>query len=112
MLHNLAAGNADDVDHFEGYPLAGRRNAHELALVGAAPGATDHHLVAGGDRVVDCDLKVREGAAKFRGELFDGLTARRYTGREFFVLNEAGSKQLVDQTDISPIEDFVDDAIH
>jgi len=110
MLHNLATGNADDVDHSEGYLLAGWRNAHELALMAAAPGLTGHHLVAFGDHIVDRGFEVREGAAEHVGQLFDALTARRYSGREFFVINEAGSQQLVDQTHVSPIEDFLDEA--
>src|SRR3990170_2462399 len=108
MFHDLSTGNSDDVDHSKGYALARWRNAHELAFMGAAPGATDCHLVTFGDRVVNCDFEVREGAAKQGAVLFDGLPPRRYSGWEFLVLNESGSQQIVDQNYFSLIEDFLD----
>src|SRR4030067_1126924 len=94
---------AVEVDHSKGYALAGWRNAHELAFMGAAPGATYCHLVTFGDRVVNCDFEVREGAAKQGAELFDGLPPWRYSGWEFLVLKERGGKQILVQTYFSLI---------
>ena len=108
MFHELATSYTDDVDHLKGRAFSGWRNTHKLAFMGAFPGATNYyHLVSFGNHVVNRDLEVREGAAKYIGLLFEGFTTRRYTGWKFFVLNEIGRHQLIDRTNVSPIEDFL-----
>ena len=102
MFHKFATSNADSIDHTKGYALAGWGNTHKLAFMGATPGATEYHLVVFGDNVVNGDFKVWEGAAKDGGKGFDGLTTRRESRWEFFVLNEVGRTQLIDQAYISP----------
>ena len=62
MFHKLAPSHADDVDHSKGYALAGWRNTHKLALMGAAPGLTDYNLVALGDNIVYRGKAVRWNA--------------------------------------------------
>ena len=107
MFHSLAPRNADDIDHSKGYALAGWRNAHKLALMGAAPGLTNYHLIAFGDNIVYRGFEVWEGAAQHGGQLFDALTITRYSGWEFFAFHEVGRKKLVGQTDVSSIEKFL-----
>jgi hypothetical protein len=107
MFHKLAPTDADDVDYSKGYALAGWRNAHERALLGAAPGRTDHHLIAFGENIVYCDFEVWEGAAEHGDQLFDALTITRYSGWQVFAFNEVGRKELIDQTRVSVIEGFL-----
>ena len=75
--------------------------------MGAAPSHSDYHLVAFGDYVVNRGFEIWEGAAKHDGHLFDALTTRRDSGWEFFSFNEVGRDELVDQTHVSLIEDFL-----
>ena len=107
VFHKLAVSNADNIDHVNGYALAGWRNAHKLALMGAGPGLTDYHLVAFGDNIVDRGFEFWEGAAQPGGQLFDALTITRNAGWELFAFNEVGRQELVGPTHVSPIEDFL-----
>jgi hypothetical protein len=110
MFHDLPLGNAQDVEYGNSEALAGWWHAHKLALLGTVPGHLDDHLITFGDKIIDCGFEVRESAVKYGGELFDALRTRRYFGGEFFVLNEVGRNQLVDQTYVSLIEDFLDES--
>ena len=67
MFHNLTPSNAEDVEHANGYALAGWRNAHKLALLDTVPSRVDDHLVTFGDKVIDGGIEVREGTAQHGG---------------------------------------------
>jgi Response regulator receiver domain len=108
MFHSLAPLKADDIDHPDGDALAGGRNAHELALVGAAPGHANDDLVAFGEKVVNGGSEVREGAAEHGAQLLDPLTSTRNAGWQCFVLYEVGCKELVGPTKVTSIEEFLD----
>src|SRR4030043_384264 len=104
MFHDLAIRNTDDVDHAKGYALSGGRDAHKLALLGAAPGHADYHFVAFGEDVINCGFEIWEGTAQHGGQHFDAFAAIRYAGWELFAFNEVRRKYLADDTYVSPVE--------
>lgn len=108
MFHELAISNTDDVDHAKGYALAGGRDAQKLALLGAAPGHADYHLVAFGEDVINCGFEIWEGAAQHDGQHFYALAVIRYAGWELFVVNEVGRRYFANDTDVSPVEELLD----
>jgi hypothetical protein len=74
-LDDLPAGDAEHVDGVEAHRLAGRRDAHELAHVGAARRHAPHHFVAFGNQVFDLNLQIGEGGVQQREDLLDPFKA-------------------------------------
>src|SRR5262245_55132339 len=64
VLRQPAAREPPDVDGRYFHPLAGRRDAHQLAVVRPAQDVAHHSLVAFGDQLLDLPAGVGEGAAE------------------------------------------------
>jgi hypothetical protein len=77
VLDALAALKAADVDHLELDPLAGRRDSHELALVGTREPGPRPHLVAVGGHVLDVALEVWKTRVDPAHEVLEPLAALR-----------------------------------
>src|SRR5215204_4024788 len=75
MLLHLAAHHAVDLDAGEGYFLAGRRDALELAPVGTMERYAGRDLVPLGEDVLHREPKVGKGLHEGGGELPPGLQA-------------------------------------
>src|ERR671921_2070370 len=87
--------------------LASGRHAHSLtSIVGAAPPAAGHDLVAFGDLILDGDLEVREGGTVL-GEAPLVALAVLSLARKHIAINEVGSQQVVYHVQVTLL-DFLD----
>ena len=94
FLH-LAPSNAMNEDGRYFDLLASGRHAHSLtSIVGAAPPAAGHDLVAFGDLILDGDLEVREGGTVL-GEAPLVALAVLSLARKHIAINEVGSQHFV-----------------
>src|SRR4051794_19035842 len=79
-LDDAVALDPVNVDRLEGHRPFGRRDADELARLGARAGGSHCHPVAPGDDVFDPELKVREGLEDALDHLLERLAARLPAG--------------------------------
>ncbi len=64
VFHDLPIDDAHDIDEVYGYRSAGRRDAHELTLVGTVKRLACGDLVPFGDHVLYGEVGVGEGLAE------------------------------------------------
>src|SRR5882757_3598505 len=95
-LRDAAVDEAEDEDLAVRDGLAGRRQPHVRALMGAGDRVPDDHLVAVGDHVLDRDVQVGVGAQQHRPDLLEGFCPGRLD-RQRRADEHVGVEDLVDR---------------
>ncbi len=97
-----------DIDPGHNRALVRRRDAHQLALVGASCGPPGNDLVTLRDLVVDRDAYVGERGPVDLNELLHAFRpCELATGHVGVVVGRVGSGQLVDSRELALIPDFL-----
>src|SRR5918996_2146878 len=99
VLHDPAVHDAEQADPgaCDGFP--GRGDTQERALLGAAPGPTNRHLVPLGEKVLHCDRGVGKCAAQRAQEPQEAVAVHR--GIASVVDDVAGREQLVGEPGVA-----------
>jgi hypothetical protein len=101
VVVQLAVANLDDVDALGRHVLAGRRHAHELALMRARVAGPDDDLVTLAQHVEDLHPPVRERLQHHRERrLGGGRTLCRHPGQRR-VIDPLGGDELVGRVEVA-----------
>ncbi len=94
MLHYPSISNSGDIYSAYPHPPAGRRDAHELPLVGTTPGATHYYLISLGDHILDSVMEIGKRGAHNGEELLGSFAAGR-DSRRSGVVDDARIEKLI-----------------
>ena len=110
MRGELAIFDGEDVDIVENNLLAGRRDTHEIAQVGAVEDFVRHHPVAFSQLLLNLEAQVGESVEQVSEEGSHALSRGRV--RPAAVVDEIGTEHFINEVRVVLVLHFLDKAAH